>query len=54
MSNGTDAKDLRRDPVLWIGLLLFGFQAFLALRFHLERTATADSAFFSFLMLDSA
>ncbi len=53
MSSGTDAKDLRRDPVLWIGLLVFGFQAFLAWRFHLERTATADSAFFSFLMLDS-
>ena len=43
----------RRDPVLWIGLALFTFQAFLALRFYLERTATADSSFFSFLLVDS-
>lgn len=42
-----------RDPLLWTGLALFAFQAFLALRFHLERTATADSAFFSFLLIDS-
>ncbi len=43
----------RRDPVLWIGLALFAFQAFLALRFYMERTATADSSFFSFLLIDS-
>ena len=43
----------RRDPVVWIGLALFAFQAFLALRFYLERTGTADSSFFSFLLVDS-
>jgi hypothetical protein len=48
----TAPKDLKRDPVLWIGLMLFAFHAFLALRFYMERTATADSAFFSFLLLD--
>jgi len=43
----------RRDPVIWIGLALFAFHAFLAMRFYLERTSTSDSAFFSFLLLDS-
>ena len=42
---------MRRDPVVWIGLALFAFQAFLALRFYLERTGTADSSFFSFLLV---
>jgi hypothetical protein len=49
----TAPKGLKRDPVFWIGLVLFAFHGFLALRFYLERTATADSAFFSFLLLDS-
>ncbi len=42
-----------RDPLLWTGLGLFAFQLLLAWRFFLERTATADSAFFSFLLIDS-
>ncbi|MBL8003180.1 MAG: hypothetical protein JNL05_14605, partial [Flavobacteriales bacterium] len=46
-------RSLWKDPVAWTGLALFGYQAVLALLFHLERTATVDSAFFSFLLVDS-
>jgi hypothetical protein len=46
-------RSLWKDPVVWTGLALFGYQAVLALLFHLERTATADSAFFSFLLVES-
>jgi hypothetical protein len=42
-----------RDPLLWTGLGLFAFQLVMAWRFHLERTATADSAFFAFQLIDS-
>jgi hypothetical protein len=42
-----------RDPLLWTGLGLFAFQLVMAWRFFLERTATADSAFFSFLLIDT-
>ena len=53
MSSAGEKRLRYPDPVQWIGLILFAYLFLLAWRFYLERMATQDSAFFTWMMIDA-